>query len=157
MSESGQEAHAVIRDWWGGPHGYPQVVRNPLRCPGLVRRPTTMSGSGKLSRMSRSGREALVVNVREWSGAPQMFGIGREIFSHVQEWSGGPPGCQRVIGMPSRMSRSGREAIKDVRELLGGHARCPEVGGSPIRMSGSDRGPSQMSGSDREALPDVRE
>ena len=134
MSESGFEAHAVIWDWWGGPHGYPQVVRNPLRCPGLVRRPTRMSGSGKPSRMSGSGWEP-----------PQMFEIGREVFSDVQEWSSGPPGCQRVIGMPSRMSGSGREAIKNVRELSGG----------PPGYSGMVRRPLRISGSGREPLPDV--
>ena len=45
----------------------------------------------------------------------QMFRIGREVFSDVQEWLGGPPGCSRVVRKPSRMSRSGQEALPYVR------------------------------------------
>ena len=45
-----------------------------------------------------------------------MFGSGREAFPDVQEWSGGPPGCSRIVGRPFGMFGSGREAFPDVRE-----------------------------------------
>ena len=41
-----------------------------------------------------------------------------EALSDVWEWSGGLPGCPRVVGRPSRKSESGRETIPDVREWL---------------------------------------
>ena len=45
MTGSWRQALPDVRQWWGGPHGYPQVVRNSLRCPGLVGRPSRISGS----------------------------------------------------------------------------------------------------------------
>ena len=65
-------------------------------CPGVVGRPSQLSVSGgRPSRMSRSGREALS-NVQEW----------REAFPDVREWSGGSPGCPKIFGWLSRMSKS---------------------------------------------------
>ena len=73
MSGSGLEAHPDVHEWSGGPPG----------CPGVVERPSRMSGSGREAhldglgdppgcpelvwrpcRMSESGCEALL-NVRE--------------------------------------------------------------------------------------------
>ena len=42
----------------------------------------------------------------------------------VWKWSGGPPGCPRMVWRPSRMSGSDREALKDVREWYGGPHGC---------------------------------
>ena len=43
-----------------------------------------------------------------------MSGSGREAIPDVRKWSGGSPGCPKVVGKPSRMSRSGRKALLDV-------------------------------------------
>ena len=57
MYISGWEALPEVREWWGGPPG----------CPGVVGRPSWMSGSDrKLSRKSVSGRDA-IPDVREWT------------------------------------------------------------------------------------------
>ena len=88
-----------VQEWSGGPR----------ECPGVVRRP---------SQMSKSGRKAC-----RMSGSPsRMAGsIGkalldvREALSDVREWSGGHPGCLGVVGRPFRMSGSGQEALPDVR------------------------------------------
>ena len=57
MSWSGWEALSYVREWSGGPPG----------CPGVVKRPSRMSGSGREAhRMSRSGLKALT-DVRELS------------------------------------------------------------------------------------------
>ena len=48
-----------------------------------------------------------------------MFGSGREALSDVLSWSGDPPGCPGLVGMPSRMSGNGRVAHPDVREWSG--------------------------------------
>ena len=50
MSKSGREALPNVREWSGG----------PPECPGMIGRPSLMSGSG---------RESLP-NVLEWSGGP---------------------------------------------------------------------------------------
>ena len=70
----------------------------------------------------------------------QMSGSGRDDFPDVRVWSGGLPGCPRVVGRPSR------------------------VVGRPSRISGSGRDasrvvekPSRMSRSGWEVLPNVRE
>ena len=54
----------------------------------------------------------------------------------AREWSGGPPGCLAVFGMPSQMTRSV---------------------GWPSGGSGVVGRPSQISKNGGEALPDVRE
>ena len=158
MSGCGQEALPDVRVWSEGPPG----------CPGVVGRPSRMSGSG---------REALTV--------------GRETFPNVWEWSGGPPGCPGVVRRPSRMSGSGRVTLPDVRsgqedlldvcECSGGvtggwevHTDVQEWSGGPHMWSGSlpdvqewsgdppacpevVRRPYSMSGSGREAHAEVRE
>ena len=53
----------------------------------------------------------------------------QESLLDIRKWSGGPPGCPRVVGRPTRMSGSGRktlwmsgsgrEALQDVREWSG--------------------------------------
>ena len=77
-----RETLPVVR-WWSA---------DPLGCPGVVERPSWMSG------------------------------CGRETLLDVREWSGGPPGCSGVVGKPSwksgrpsRMSGSGRETLLKVR------------------------------------------
>ena len=100
--------------------------------------------------MSGSGREHT-----------RMSGNGREALPDVREWSGGPPGCPGVVGMPSRMSRSGWEALPenrewsgglpDVWECLGGLPRCPGVVGRPPGCLGVVGRLSQMSESGKEA------
>ena len=40
----------------------------------------------------------------------------QESLLDIRKWSGGPPGCPRVVGRPTRMSGSGREALLDVWE-----------------------------------------
>ena len=90
MSGIGREAFPDVREWSGRPRG----------CPGVVGRPSRMSGNG---------REAL-----------RMSGIGRKALQDDHEWSRGSPGCPGLVGRPSRMSGSGREALPDVREWLGG-------------------------------------
>ena len=86
MSGSGREALPDVREWSGGTPG----------CPGIIDRPSRMSGSGRSpSRTSGSSRETL---------------------GDVWEWSGGPFGFPGLVGRPSRMSGSGREAVPDVQE-----------------------------------------
>ena len=70
-----------------------------------------------------------------------MSGSGLEIFPNVREWSGCPPGCLGVVGIPFRMSRSGREnlpdvkeALSDIREQSGGPPRCPVLVDWPSQM-----------------------
>ena len=135
MSGCGQDAHSAVRQWSGGPPGYPGVVR-------------------RNSRMSGSCHEALL-DVREWSGAPPgcpaVFLIpsrvsGRTYQMFVRTF--------RMSRITSRMPGSGREALPDVREWSGGPLGCPE---GPLGCPGVVRRPSRMSGSSREALPNVRE
>ena len=45
-----------------------------------------------------------------------MSGSYREALPDVREWSGGPPGCPALIGLPYRMSGNCQEALPDVRE-----------------------------------------
>ena len=123
----------------------------PVGYPGVVGRPTQMSESG-LETLPYV-REALS-DVREWwealphvCEACRMFGSGRKAIPNVREWSGGPPGCLRVIGSPSQMSESGWEALLDVREWSKVYPECPGVVGMPSRMSLSGGRPFWMSGS----------
>ena len=81
MSRSAQEAFLVVQEWSGGPLkdrkarlDIREWSRVPLGCPEVV---------GKLSRMSRSGREA--------------FPDIREALTNVWEWSGVSPGCPGVF------------------------------------------------------------
>ena len=77
--------------------------------------------------MTRSVREALL-GVREWSGVvgrpSRRCGIGQEAHPEVREWSGGPPGGLRVVGRPSRRSRSGG---RPSRKSGSGWEALPEV------------------------------
>ena len=94
-----QEALPNVWEW----SGY------SLGCPGVIKRPSRMSGSG---------REAL----------PDVWG-GREALTDVQERSGVSPGFPGVVRSLSRMSGSVRKALPDVREWLGGPPGCPGVVG----------------------------
>ena len=81
MSGSDLKTLRYVWEWSGSPRG----------CPGVVGRPSHMSGSGReASRLSGSGREAL---------------------PDVRDWSGDPPRCPGVVGRPSWMSRSCWESI----------------------------------------------
>ena len=84
MFESGRVALPDVREWSGNP---PECLVGPLGYPGVVGRPSRMSGSY------------------------------RESLTNVREWVGGPPGCLGVFVRSSRMSKSGREALLDVRQL----------------------------------------
>ena len=89
MSGISRGALPDVREWSEDPQSYP----------GVVGRPSGMSGSGREdSRMSGSGRESL---------------------PDVREWSGGHTGCQGVVGSPFLMSGSGRESLPDVRVRSG--------------------------------------
>ena len=106
--------------------------------------------------MSGSAREALP-NVQECSGGPpECPRVVGSSFPNVQECSGGPLGLPRGVGWPSRLSWSGQEALPDVRECSGGHPGCPGVLGRPSRLSLRGERPFRMSGSCREALLDIR-
>ena len=74
MFWSGRKALPDDREWSVG----------PLRCPGVVGRPSWVSGSGRLA------------------------------LPDVWEWSGGPHGCPGVVGRPSRMSGRSRETLPNV-------------------------------------------
>ena len=67
-----QEALSNVRECSEGPPGY---SGGPLRCPGVVERPSLMSKSGRVT----------LSNVREWL----------ETLLDVREWLGVPPGCPR--------------------------------------------------------------
>ena len=49
-----------------------------------------------------------------------MSGSGREVLPEVQEWTGGLPGFQGVVGRSSRKSGSSREVLPEVQEQSGG-------------------------------------
>ena len=167
MSWSGWESLPYVREWSGGPPGCLGVVGGPTGCLGVVWRHSRMFlRSGRSFQMSGSYRKA-----------SRMSESGREALLDVWEWSGGPPGCSKVVGRPSRKSGSGREALLDVRKLSGGVTdvqewsggppECLGVDGRPCRvsgcggrtpqMSGSVREANLMSGSGRETLSEVRE
>ena len=162
MFGSVRVAVSDVREWSGGRLGCPGVVGGPSKCPGVVGSLSHMTGGGREalpvdwewsegppgclgvvgrpSRMSGSGRESL----QEVWEALQMSGSGLETLPNVSEgWkslldvrllSGGPPGCQGVVGRPSHM---------------------PLRGGRPSRMLVFRR-PSRMSGSGRDSPPEVR-
>ena len=98
MTGSGQEALPDFGKWLGGPPGRPGVVVKPSRmtgsgrealpdvqewsggppgCPGVVRRQSWVVG--RPTRMSRSGREASRLDVRQ----AQMSGSGQEALPDV--------------------------------------------------------------------------
>ena len=90
MSGSGRDALLDVRMWSGGPRRLEGVVRRHPGCPGVVGKPSQMSGSGLETR------------------------------PEVREWSERPSGCQGVAGRPSVICGSGREALPDVQEWSGG-------------------------------------
>ena len=130
MSGSGREAFTDVREWSEGPPNVRMWSDSTSGCPGVV---------GRLPRMTESGWEALSV-VPVWSGdpfecpgcppgypvvvgRPTWFSgsgrealpdvwVGREAFTYVQEWSGGPPGCQGVVDWLSRMAGSGGRPLQ---------------------------------------------
>ena len=155
MSESGWEALPDVREW----------SRDPPGCPGVVKRPSRMSGSG---RESLTGVRQLLGVSPGYPGVvgrpSYMSGSCRETLMNVKEWLRGPPECRGVVGSFSgKIERSARrsgngwdtlsnvsqgwEALPIVRKWSGGHLGCPGVFGRPSRMSGNGW----------EALPNVRE
>ena len=66
----------------------------------------------------------------------QMSGRGRDALPEVREWLRVPPECLQVVERPSRLSGSGREAIPDVLEWSGDPAKCEGVVGVPPGSSG---------------------
>ena len=81
MYGSGRETLSNVREWSGVNPG----------CPGVVGKPSQMSGSGRK--------------------VCQMSGRGRKAISNVREWSGDHAECLGMVGRPSRMSGSGQEAF----------------------------------------------
>ena len=86
MSRSGREAIPHVRGGRETLSDVRQLTGGPPGSPGVVGRPSQMSGSG------------------------------REVLPDVREWSGGPPGCLGVVRRPSQKFESGRVALPDVRE-----------------------------------------
>ena len=64
MSGSRRETLQDFQEWSGGPPGYPGVVERPHGCPGVVRRHSQMSGSGRETVLG--GQEA-IPDVQQWS------------------------------------------------------------------------------------------
>ena len=140
MCESGREALPDVREWSDG----------PPECPGVVGRPSWMSGSGRValpdvrewlgnpagclgvvwrpSQMSKSGWETLpdvheaLLDVREWS---EVSPGSREAHSDARDLSEGYHGCLRVVGRPTRMSRSDPKTLPNVQEWSGDPSGCP--------------------------------
>ena len=96
---------------------------------------------GSSSRMSGSGRET-PPDDWEWSGG--LPGCPRVVKSLSRKF-GRPSGCTGAVGTPSRMSLRGG-VLPDVREWSGGPPGCARV----VRRT------SRMSRSGREVLPVVR-
>ena len=80
-----------------------------------------------------------------------------EALTNIWEWSGGPPGCSKLVGRPSRMFGSGRETLPNVPEWSGVPPGCLGVVGGPYKYPGVVGRPSRMSRSGRETLPNVPE
>ena len=97
MSKSGRNSLLDVREWTGG----------PLECPGVVGRPSQMSGN------DRDALPGCLAVVRRPS---RMSESGWVDFPDFQEWSEDPPGCPGVFVRPSRLSGSGRDALPDVRK-----------------------------------------
>ena len=155
MSESSRETLQDVREW----------SRDLPRCPGVVKRPSLISG--RPSRMSGSSLEAFP-DIRECSGGlPGCTGVVERPSPIVQEWSGGPPGYPREVGSyyqrPERIGRQsqkfgrGRKSLLDIREWSGGPPGCPGVVERPSQMSESGReAPSDVL-EFRDVLPDILE
>ena len=99
MFGSGWEALQDVRKWSGGPPG----------CPGVVGRPSRMSGCG---REALSDVRETRPDVREWSEGslvrPAVFRMPSRMSRIGRE---APPGCLGVVERPSQMSRSVRVAL----------------------------------------------
>ena len=67
MSRSGRETLPDVLEWWEALPDVREWSGGPSKCPGVVGKHFRMSG--RPSRKSRTGREALP-NVRELSGVP---------------------------------------------------------------------------------------
>ena len=124
MSDNCRETLPDVQQW----------SRAPPNCPVVV---------GCLSRMSRSGREALPKSLRP----SRMSKSGWVALPNVRDRSRGPPICPGVVGgpyrysgvvrKPSRMSGSGQETSLVYREWSGDPPGLPGVVGKPFRMTGS--------------------
>ena len=112
----------------------------------MVERPSHRSGSGpRLTRRS---------------------GIDRETHPEVQNWSGDPPGGQKLVGRPSRRFGPGWDTLPEVWKWSGNPPRgldavrdSPgglELVGTPRWGSGSGPRPSRRSGTAQDTLPEVR-
>ena len=95
--------------WESIPNGR-EWSRDPTRGPGVV---------GKPSRMTGSSRETM----------PEV-GDGCEALPEGREWSGGPTRGPRVVGTPSILAGSGREALLWGREWSGMVVRPAQRAGS---------------------------
>ena len=107
MSGSGQDALPEVQEWSDNPPG----------CPGVVERPSRMSGNGRETLPDFAERWDTFLDVREWSR--DLLDVC-ETHSDVREWSGGSLGYPGVVGRLPRMFESGRDALPDVWEWSGG-------------------------------------
>ena len=148
ISGSGPKALSNVREWSGNPHGYPG---GPLRCLGVFRRPSWMSGwpswiTGvfvRLSRMSGSGRKTLP-DIRE--GLPNTP-------RHLRE----PPGHLERVSRQLLDIREGLPPLLDVWQCLPTTPRHP--GGPPTTpgRSAASSDHSRTFGRDSRPLTDIRE
>ena len=109
---------------------------------------------GRPTRMSRSGREALL-DVRKWSGgSPGCLGVVGRPPPDVHEWSEDATGCPGVVEYHYRMFGIGQETLPNGREWLRGSPKYARVVRRPSRKFGSVR---EAHSNVRETLPNFRE
>ena len=168
MSESGREALLDVQKWSGVPPGCPGVVERPSRmsgsgsggppgCPGVVWRPSRMTVWSECP----PGCPGVVgghPNVMETiPGAREAHSDIRESLvahSDVREQSEGPPGCPGVVRRPTQMLERPSLVFRRSSLVFRSGRRPTRKFERPSLVFGR---PSRMSGSGREALPNVRE
>ena len=146
MSESGWETLPDVWECLEGPPGYPG---GPLGFPGVVGKPSWMSGSVRKA----------IADVREALSDGRECSEGSPGYPGTPGYPGERPGCLEVYGRLSRMSdrptwmsRSGQEALSEVRYAL---PDVREFYGDPPGYPGVVERPSQIFGSGLEAHLDV--
>ena len=65
----------------------------------------------------------------------RMSVCGQEALPDVLGWSGVPPGCPGVVGMPFLMSGCSRKVLPDIQEWSGVPPGCPGLVGMPSRRT----------------------
>ena len=88
MSRRGQGAIPVVWEW----------SRDPPECQGVVGRPCRMSQTGgEAPTYVQEWPEGTLLDVRQLSGCPLDV---LEALQVVREWSGDPPKCLGLVGVP---------------------------------------------------------